>query len=469
MQHLFADNLEYRLSGFTGMLLISLIFLSFGSCQTPPGQQEFLGLEESAIDSTTRALLQTWYPRIVDTVNGGYWTNFEYDWTRSEEQPKMLVTQARGLWTAARAAIAFPDDPVYREAADHGYRFLTEAMWDAENGGFYQYYRDRNAPPSAITHKMSYGNAFALYALSEYAKINNDPGVRAWVKKAFQWLEEAAHDDAGLGYRNIILPDSITNATDAATQNYITNLGWGRLQWKDQNSSIHLLEALSNTRRVLPDDPLVEERLAEMLHLVRDTMVDRDGYLHLYFHEDWTAVSHRDSSREYILNNLNYDHVSFGHDIETAYLLLDAAESLYGSVDSVTERIAKKLVEHSRAHGFDDNYYGLYDRGYYFSGEDTISIVNTQKTWWSQAEAWHTLALYAMRYPDKPEYDEAFRQMWQYIQKEMTDHQHGGWYNSGLDENPESKTRRKAHSWKGAYHNGRALMQVRRYAEISRQ
>lgn len=457
--------LQYRLLPSSLVLALLNIFVLIGTgCQSPAKEATFLGVEEQAVDSTTRGLLQTWYPRIVDTVNGGYWTNFEYDWTRSEEQPKMLVTQARGLWTAARAAIAFPDAPVYSNAADHGYRFLTEAMWDEKNGGFYQYYRDRNAPASEITHKMSYGNAFALYALSEYAKINEDPGVRAWVEKAFQWLEEAAHDDAGLGYRNIILPDSIGAASDTAAQQYIASLGWGRLQWKDQNSSIHLLEALSNARRVLPDDPLVEERLAEMLHLVRDTMVDEDGYLHLYFHENWEPVSHRDSTREYILDNLNYDHVSFGHDIETAYLLLDAAESLHGQADPTTIRVADKLVKHSMDHGFDDNYYGLYDRGYYFTEEDSISIVNTRKTWWSQAEAWHTLALYAMRYPDNPEYEEAFRQMWRYLQQEMIDHQHGGWYNDGPDENPESKTRRKAHPWKGAYHNGRALMQVRMYA-----
>jgi mannobiose 2-epimerase len=76
------------------------------------------------------SLLQTWYPRIIDTVHGGYWTNFEYDWTRSEDQDKMLVTQARGLWAASRAASVFPDREVYRKAADHGYRFLTGHMWD---------------------------------------------------------------------------------------------------------------------------------------------------------------------------------------------------------------------------------------------------------------------------------------------------------------------------------------------------
>ena len=33
-----------------------------------------------------------------------------------------------------------------------------------------------------------------------------------------------------------------------------------------------------------------------MLTLVRDTMVDPDGYLHLYFSRKWDPVIYRDSS-----------------------------------------------------------------------------------------------------------------------------------------------------------------------------
>jgi mannose/cellobiose epimerase-like protein (N-acyl-D-glucosamine 2-epimerase family) len=47
----------------------------------------------------------------------------------------------------------------------------------------------------------------------------------------------------------------------------------------------------------------------------------------------------------------------------------------------------------------------------------------------------------------------------------MIDPENGGWYNNGLDTDPENISRRKAHQWKGAYHNGRALFQVIKYAQ----
>ena len=79
-------------------LLISVIAVS--GCKSPRANDKYLGVKISDIDTTLGDLLHHFYPRIVDTIHGGYWTNFEYDWTLSKDQDKMLVTQARGLWTA---------------------------------------------------------------------------------------------------------------------------------------------------------------------------------------------------------------------------------------------------------------------------------------------------------------------------------------------------------------------------------
>ena len=110
------------------------------NCKSRQTNDVYLGVSISEIETALTNELSIWYPRIVDSVHGGYWTNFEYDWTLSKDQEKMLVTQARGLWTASRAAPVFPDNKVYRKAADHGYEFLTNHMWDEKNGGFCQYY-----------------------------------------------------------------------------------------------------------------------------------------------------------------------------------------------------------------------------------------------------------------------------------------------------------------------------------------
>ncbi len=437
------------------------ILITAMSCHKTEDHSQPQDLSKLEIEEALIKLMDTWYPRIVDTVNGGYWTNFEYNWEKSEEQPKMLVSQSRGLWTAARAAQAFPGQKKFEQAAHHGFNYLIDHLWDSQNGGFFQY-DYRFSPQPDLAHKLTYGNAFALYALSEYAKINPSDEAVDWVRKAFDSLTKLAYDPTYHGYYKLILDESIRNNPDTATQAAIEKLGWGQSDWKDQNTSIHLLEALTNAYQVLPTEP-VREKLETMLRLVRDTMVNEEGYLHLYFTRTWEPIVHRDSSRQFILDNIRYDHRSFGHDIETAFLLIEAAEVLYGEVDPLTLKVANKMMEHTLAYGFDEDYYGIFDKGYQFSNSEDIEVVSHEKVWWSQAEAFHALALFHKLYPEDDHYRQGKVKMWAYLENEMIDHEHGGWYPYGLDENPESKTMRKAHQWKTAYHNGRALMQVAEY------
>ena len=48
--------------------------------------------------------------------------------------------------------------------------------------------------------------------------------------------------------------------------------------------------------------------------------------LQLFFMADWEPLSFRDSSEAVRKANYNLDHVSVGHDIETAYLMKEASE-----------------------------------------------------------------------------------------------------------------------------------------------
>jgi cellobiose epimerase len=446
----------------TCLLVCSAVYVLTG-CKSPDNTTPLKGVNVGEVETELDNLLHTWYPRIVDTIHGGYWTNFEYNWTLSSNQDKMLVTQARGLWTASRAAAVYPDNPVYRKAADHGFQFLTGCMWDAEHGGFYEYYFSDSSQTVDPSFKLTYGNAFALYALAEYATINKDPVVLEWVKRVFYWLENSAHDPVNKGYFNITVPENIAEY-GLSVQDAIKRAGWGNPDWKDQNTSIHLMEAFTSAYQVLPEE-LVRTRLAEMLELIRDTMVDKAGYLHLFFSGNWVPVSNKDSSRESVLKFLYFDHISFGHDIETAYLLVDASRALYGNPDPVTLVIAKKLIDHTLNFGFDLDYYGLFDKGYIFPPGDKLEIIDSTKTWWSQAEAWHSLALFSTLFPKEETYQEALPKIWNYIEKELIDHKYGGWYNNGLDKSPGNKTFLKAHQWKSCYHDGRAMFQVLSYAK----
>ena len=95
------------------------------------------------------------------------------------------------------------------------------------------------------------------------------------MEKAFRWLDQKAYDPEALGYYSHIILGDYDSADTSATA-FLATLGWGQIGGKDQNTSIHLLEAFTNVYQVWPDE-LVRQRLEEMLHLVRDTMVRPEG------------------------------------------------------------------------------------------------------------------------------------------------------------------------------------------------
>src|SRR5512143_3041535 len=100
-------NRKYLSSVIAGMIAVVLLI---AGCKPSQNKATYLGVPVSQIETELNSLLNTYYPRIVDTIHGGYWTNFENDWSLSKDQEKMLVTQARGLWTASKAAELYPEN-----------------------------------------------------------------------------------------------------------------------------------------------------------------------------------------------------------------------------------------------------------------------------------------------------------------------------------------------------------------------
>ncbi len=397
-------------------------------------------------------LLNKWYPRCVDKEYGGFLSTFTYDFQQAPQQDKFIVTQARHIWSTARAAELYPDQPMYKAAARHGFLFLRDVMWDKEYGGFYTLVdRKGNVKQTPMGEKISYGIAFGIYGLAAYYECSGDTGALNLARKAFLWLDAHAHDPVYKGYFQHLERDG-TPVKRTASMPITAETGY-----KDQNSSIHLLEAFTQLYKVWPD-PLMRERLQEMLFLIRDTISTKQGYLILFFQPDWTPVSVKDSSREVIEKHHNLDYVSFGHNVETAYLMLEASQALGIKHDTLTLSAGKRMVDHALKNGWDDKAGGFYDEGYYFKGSDTISILADTKNWWAQAEGLNSLLLMAGYFPDDTmHYFQKFEKLWSYVQTFLIDHEHGDWYPGGLDKQPEMKTALKGQIWKGTYHVFRAL------------
>ena len=409
--------------------------------------------------SLRNELLAPWYPRAVDRDSGGFLSQFDYRWQPTGAQEKMIVTQARHVWTNARAAQFFPGDSTFRPSAAHGFRFLRDRMWDHEQGGFYWLVSRGGVPKEdepGRKVKQAYGNAFGIFALAAYYDVSRDDEALRLAQDAFYWLDAHAHDARYTGYFNYM--------ERAGTP---LRAGYHGDPPKDQNSSIHILEAFTELYRVWPD-PLLRDRLREMLVLIRDRIRIDPGYLTLFASADWTPVSYRDSAAAVREQHHYHDHVSFGHDIETAYLMLEASSALGMRGDTTTERLAKQMVDHALRNGWDASVGGFYDEGYYFADRTGLAITRDSKNWWAQAEGLNTLLLMADRYPHDPlDYAAKFRMQWSYIDHYLIDHEHGGWYQGGLDKEPAQRTALKGQIWKAAYHDGRALMNVIRRLEAT--
>ena len=405
----------------------------------------------SEIENVLKRELELFYPLCLDTVYGGYNNDINYKWQLEGSQNKMIVTQARHVWTLSNAALFYPEKKKkFHVYAAHGFKFLKDVMWDKSYGGFYNLVTRSGEPTESRgeTMKEAYGNAFAVYALAAYYKAFGDTSALGLAKKTFRWMDNHSYDPQFGGYFQFMEKDGTP---------YME--GFGGIPPKDQNSSIHLLECFTELYGVWHDS-LLKERLSSLLKIIRDTIVTPKGYMNLFFKRDWTPISFRDSRPA--VRNANYylDHVSFGHDIETAYLLLEATERLGNVNDSITLRIAKKMVDHSIKNGMDKSNGGIYDGGYYNKGEENkITIVKETKEFWSQAEALNSCLMMSQLFPaEKDFYYNKFLAMWNYIKKYVIDNEYGGWYWGGIDKTPIVRFMSKADIWKADYHSARAMI-----------
>jgi mannobiose 2-epimerase len=398
----------------------------------------------------TTEVLDKWYPQAMDTIDGGYLSSFTYDFKPTADQDKMIVTQARHTWTNAKASLRYPKVDRYKDGARHGFAFLKDVMWDKTYGGFYTLV-DKQGNVKGDSSKTAYGNAFGIYALAAYYASSKDTMALNLAKSAFYWLENGSHDPVLKGYYQHLQRNGMPIHRQPNTPS-TTDTGY-----KDQNSSIHILEALTELYQVWPNE-LLRERLNEMLLLIRDTIVTPKGYLTLFLQPDWKPVSFADSSEEVIVRHHYLDHVSFGHDVETAYLMLEASHVLELHDDTTTLRIAKKMVDHALINGWDNAVGGFYDEAYYFKDKPGITITHDTKNWWAQAEGLNALLLMADLFPDdEMQYYAKFEMLWKYTDTYLIDHTYGDWYAGGLDKQPEMKTALKGNIWKGIYHHYRSL------------
>ena len=418
-----------------------------GAWAAGPRPGEATALQAKIRDQITRELTEHWYPAAVDREHGGFRQNLARDWSPRPDGDRFSVYQARMTWTAAAFALENPDRRAeYLGYVRHGVECLDKTIRDVEGGGFHWMIGlDGQVNSRLGTEKHVYGTAFVLFAASKAFEATHDPRAIQVARDAFEWLEMHAHDPEHGGYFEALTRPGVPIKTWNQSQPLSARTDRVGVYhgFKTMNSHIHLLEAVAEFYRVEPT-PNVRVRLEELLSIVRDKIAAAPGALNLYLSLDWHAAPAHDS---------------FGHDVETAYLLVEAAEVLGRPADPDTWRVARSLLDHALDWGWDEQNGGFYDKGDVFNGRP----YDTTKVWWTQAEGLNALLLFHLKYGQETvRYWEAFRRQWEFIDHHMIDPVHGGWFWETTAAGKTSGETAQATPWKANYHTGRAMMNVAR-------
>jgi mannobiose 2-epimerase len=208
---------------------------------------------------------------------------------------------------------------------------------------------------------------------------------------------------------------------------------------KTMNTHLHLLEAITRFYEVSAD-AAARERINELMLVLSSAVVRKHiGACSNLHARDWTPVLDRRQS-----------FVSYGHDLETGYLLTRACETIRAP--------AAPLLDLFRAFAGYSLRYGLDKRhgGFYHTGRFNKRANDRSKVWWVQAEA--LLALLALwKLTGEEVYRAQFSHTLDWIYRHQADWNAGEWH-ARIDSRGRANGD-KAGAWKGPYHAGRALLE----------
>jgi mannobiose 2-epimerase len=375
--------------------------------------------------------LPFWCGPALDQKNGGWMAWLSNDLKPDRSQPKGLIVNSRILW-AFSAVYRVRPEPVYFDMAARAFDFVMNKFWDAERGG--AFWRLDDQGKVIDDSKKTYGQAFYIYALTEFHRVFGSPAALERAKELFELIESHAHDAKFGGYIEVCHRDWSEAGADARLSEKDMN------EKKSMNNHLHVLEAYTNLFRVWPQGR-VAERLRELIEIFLTRILDaRTKHLHHFFNSEW---------------NVRSDTYTFGHDIEASWLLCEAAEELGDA--KLLERVravALQMAEAVLNEGFGA------DGGLGYEGRDG-QIVDDGRECWPQAEALVGF-LNAFELSDNKAFFAAALQTWKFIDENLVDRVHGEWFwRINPDGQPDKKLP-KVSEWKGPYHATRACLETMR-------
>ena len=371
------------------------------------------------------------WKNLRDDEFGGYYGYMDYDLKVDKRAVKGCILNSRITWFFANAYTLLKDESLLEEAK-HGFAFMKEHCMDKENGGIFWSMKYDGTPEDTTKH--TYNQAFSIYALSSYYEATHDEEALAMAKELFHIIETKCTDE--IGYKEAFDKEFHEVENDKLSEN-------GVIAEKTMNTLLHVFEAYTELYRVakLPE---VKERL----EWIMDTFADKV----------YNPKLHR--QEVFFDRNMNtiLDLHSYGHDIETAWLMDRGVEVLgEKKYEEKMTPITRDLTAEIYKVAFD---------GHSLANECEKGVVNVHRIWWVQAETVIGFLNGWQKDPSRTEYLDAAKSEWQFIKDHVMDKRQGSeWF---WEVDPSGKPyegRPIVEPWKCPYHNGRMCFEVIRRLE----
>jgi len=378
------------------------------------------------------SILEYWIKNTIDEKEGGFLGKIDNNNIADPLASKGVVLTSRILWTFSAAYLRYREQ-VYLDMASRAYRYIVDHFIDRKYGGVY--WSVDNKGTMLDGRKQVYGLAFCIYGLTEYYKAAKDDVALHVAEDLFNHIEKNSFDQANGGY------------LEAFTR------GWKliddmRLSAKDENEKktanthLHIAEAYANLYTVSPSEKL-KERIKHLLDVFEQYIVnDKSPHLNLFMDESW---------------NVKSSLISYGHDIEAAWLLLDCAEAI-GNAGYISrfKEISIRLAD-GAADGLDNDGGLWYECDPSKDESDSCRMVE-EKHSWPQAEAMIGF-MNAYQLTGNERYLHHSIRSWEFIKQYIKDNSKGEWF-WGVNADYSIMQNEKAGFWKCPYHNSRACMEM---------
>lgn len=402
--------------------------------QDEPVRHQLLSLRRE-IEEEFRSILSWWTKYSVDEQYGGFYGSIDHHNTVDILAPKGVVLNSRILWTFS-AAYNITHQTPYLIIATRAYEYIVTHFADDALGGVC-WTVDHSGHPFDTT-KQIYAQAFTLYAFCEYFKATGQAMVKDRAIELYSLIERYGYDREQEGYFEVF-----TREWGPLTDAYLNGRNAG--EKKSTNTLLHVLEAYTNLYSIWPEEGL-RRQIARLINNFLDHIIHPITHHQAQcFDEHWQVKS---------------TYVSFGHDIEASWQLMEAANII--SDGELIIRVKKSVLQmaYAAARGLDS------DGGMWYEQDSSTNLWVKEKHWWPQAEALVGF-FHAWQMSNDQQFLQHTLNNWTFIRDNIIDHELGEWRWGVLNEaTGAEKTimswEDKAGLWKCPYHNGRACMELMR-------